>query len=115
MVKEAKPDVKDEVRLDSTELLTVGMAVVFAFLSGLIATRLSIAVGRRLGLVVKPRLFGRSQSPITFLGGPALAITSIATFFVFGDSNQLVRKSCLREWRSWYWASWTTGFQIEMA
>lgn len=67
------------------------MAVLCTLIVGLAVTRLSIAIGRRFGLVVKPRLYGRCESPITYLGGPALAVTSMTCFLIFGQSNPLVR------------------------
>lgn len=73
------------------QFLTIGTAVLCTLVAGLAVTRLSIAVGYRLGFVVKPRLYGRCESSITYLGGPALAVTSIAGFLVFGRSNDLVR------------------------
>lgn len=50
---------------------------------GLLAMTCAVAVGRRLGLVVKPRLFGQSERVITHLGGPALALVAVGTYLTF--------------------------------
>jgi UDP-GlcNAc:undecaprenyl-phosphate GlcNAc-1-phosphate transferase len=42
----------------------------------------AMALGRRFGWVVIPRLFDRGGQPIPFVGGKALAISALAAFFL---------------------------------
>lgn len=59
-------------------------AFVGALLVGASITLLALRAGRHLGLVVQPRLFGKSDIPITYLGGPVLALTSAGIYLAMG-------------------------------
>ena len=61
----------------------VDIAFLVAVCLGLSTMASAVTLGRRLGLVVKPRLFGRSETPITHLGGPALALAALGTYLMF--------------------------------
>lgn len=70
---------------------TIGAVLVTSVLAGLAATSAALGLGRRLNLVVKPRLFGKSESAITYLGGPAVAVSATGTYLLFGDPSPTVR------------------------
>jgi UDP-GlcNAc:undecaprenyl-phosphate GlcNAc-1-phosphate transferase len=60
---------------------------------GLVLSSIAIQVGRRFGWVVRPRLFGRGGSEISYLGGVALAVSSglaIAVAGGLGPRGQIV-------------------------
>jgi UDP-GlcNAc:undecaprenyl-phosphate/decaprenyl-phosphate GlcNAc-1-phosphate transferase len=58
---------------------------------GLLITSSAVRFGRRANLVVRPRLFGKSESAITYLGGPALAATAVSTYLVFGRPGSVLK------------------------
>lgn len=72
-------------------VLGIGIAFLASLVGGVLVTSAAVNFGRRAGLVVKPRLFGKSDSPITFLGGPALAASTIGTYLVLGRPPEIVR------------------------
>lgn len=73
-------------------VLAVFVALGASLVLATITLTLALPIGRRLGFVVRPRLFGKSERPITHLGGPAIAVAAIAVFLLFagGGRQQVV-------------------------
>ena len=57
---------------------------------GLHLTAAAVKLAPRYKLVVKPRLFGKCESPITYLGGPALALGAISVYLVLGEPTPVL-------------------------
>lgn len=59
-------------------------AFVGALLVSLVLMPLAVSMGHRFSLVVRPRLFGRSTNPISYLGGVAVASATYGVVGVVG-------------------------------
>jgi UDP-GlcNAc:undecaprenyl-phosphate GlcNAc-1-phosphate transferase len=70
--------------LTTSAYLQVCAAFVAAFLLSLSVMPLAVSLGRRTGMVVSPRLFGKGSPPISYLGGAALAVAAGAGFTLAG-------------------------------
>lgn len=74
-------------------MLRLGLAGVFvALAAGLVlslsALWIALPIGRKLGLTIRPRLYGASQRAITHLGGPALALGALAAFLLVAEIDR---------------------------
>lgn len=73
-----------------TVALTNTIALLASVAFGLLLTAAAIRLAPRLNLVVRPRLYGKSESPITFLGGPMLAVSGISVYLILGDPTPVL-------------------------
>lgn len=64
------------------EILGIVTAFIVALAGSLALMPVAMALGRRLGWVVTPRLFDRGGHPIPNVGGKALAISALAAFIL---------------------------------
>ncbi len=68
--------------LTAEDIARIGAAFAIALLLSLALMPVAMAIGRRFGLVVTPRLFDRGGTPTPYLGGKALAIAALVAFYV---------------------------------
>jgi UDP-GlcNAc:undecaprenyl-phosphate GlcNAc-1-phosphate transferase len=68
--------------LAADEIARILATFAVALVLSLALMPLAMALGRRLGFVVTPRLFDRGGAPIPYLGGKALAVSALAAFLV---------------------------------
>lgn len=73
-----------------TVALSNTIALLASIAAGLILTAGAVKLAPRFNLVVRPRLFGKSESSITFLGGPVLAAASICVYLVLGKPGPVI-------------------------
>jgi UDP-GlcNAc:undecaprenyl-phosphate GlcNAc-1-phosphate transferase len=67
----------------------VGVAFLFALGASLFFAKVAILIGCRSGMVVKPRLFGRGGTEVSYLGGVALAVsTGVAILLSEGPRHE---------------------------
>jgi UDP-GlcNAc:undecaprenyl-phosphate GlcNAc-1-phosphate transferase len=71
-------------------LRTLSGSFLLAVVAGLWLVPSAVLIGRRYGFVVSPRLYGRSERTISYLGGPALALTAIGSFFLTSQNRWMV-------------------------
>ncbi len=71
----------------TSNLATVLLVLLGSFILGVALTPLAVRLGKRFGLVVRPRLYGKSESAISYLGGPALALAAVSTYLLTGIRN----------------------------
>lgn len=70
--------------VDLNELTTVLIAFTAGLLLGVLGTLIALRAGKRFGLIVRPRLYGKSATPITYLGGPVLTLVAIGIYLSLG-------------------------------
>lgn len=73
-----------------TLALTNTTALLASVAVGLLLTALAVRVAPRFKLEVRPRLYGKSESPITYLGGPVLALSGISVYLVLGNPTPVL-------------------------
>lgn len=74
-----------------TPIASISAAFCLALVVGASLMPVAIAAGRRWGLVVSPRLFGKANRSISFLGGVGLASAATAAYLLVGEmSGELV-------------------------
>lgn len=73
-----------------TVALTNTIALLASIAAGLVLTAGAIRLAPRFHLVVRPRLYGKSEFPITYLGGPVLALSGISVYLVLGDPTPVL-------------------------
>jgi UDP-GlcNAc:undecaprenyl-phosphate/decaprenyl-phosphate GlcNAc-1-phosphate transferase len=73
-----------------TVALTNTIALLASIAAGLVLTAAAVRLAPRFNLVVHPRLFGRSERSITFLGGPVLAASAICVYLVLGEPSPVI-------------------------
>lgn len=66
------------------------IALFASIVIGLLLTAAAVRLAPRYKLVVKPRLFGKCESPITYLGGPALALTALLVYLILGEPTPML-------------------------
>ena len=74
--------------------MTHALANTIAFFAsiacGLLITAAAVKLAPKYKLVVKPRLFGKCESPITYLGGPSLALAATSVYLVLGEPTPII-------------------------
>lgn len=71
-------------------LPTVGFIFGLSALFGLLTLSLAVPLGKRFGLVVRPRLFDEGGRKVTYLGGPALALAVIGSFLIISGASSKI-------------------------
>ena len=76
--------------MEVTAALANIIALLASIAAGLLLTAGAVKLAPRFNLVVRPRLYGRCDTPITFLGGPVLATSAMVVYLLLGNPTPIL-------------------------